>query len=213
MAYENLIRLAEVMNTLRSPGGCPWDAEQTHESLLKYLLEESYEFVESVETGNRTDMREELGDILLQVYFHSRIAEEHPNEPFSVDDVAKAVAEKLISRHPHVFSDVEVESSSDVLENWERIKREEKGRTSAHDGVPIGQPALSLATKLVYRAQKNKLSTPAHPHREISPNHEVLGQELLSLISWAVEHELDPEVALRKAALEFREDISREESR
>lgn len=213
MAYENLIRLAEVMNTLRSPGGCPWDAEQTHESLLKYLLEESYEFVESVETGNRTDMREELGDILLQVYFHSRIAEEHPNEPFSVDDVAKAVADKLISRHPHVFSDVEVESSSDVLENWERIKREEKGRTSAHDGVPIGQPALSLATKLVYRAQKNKLSTPAHPHREISPNHEALGQELLSLISWAVEHELDPEVALRKAALEFREDISREESR
>jgi XTP/dITP diphosphohydrolase len=91
MAYENLIRLAEVMNTLRSPGGCPWDAEQTHESLLKYLLEESYEFVESIETGNRADMREELGDILLQVYFHSRIAQEHESEPFNVDDVAKAV--------------------------------------------------------------------------------------------------------------------------
>jgi XTP/dITP diphosphohydrolase len=213
MAYENLIRLAEVMNTLRSPGGCPWDAEQTHESLLKYLLEESYEFVESIETGNRADMREELGDILLQVYFHSRIAQEHESEPFNVDDVAKAVADKLISRHPHVFSDVKVDSSSDVLENWERIKREEKGRTSAHDGVPIGQPALSLATKLVYRAQKNKLSTPEHPNRDIAPDEEALGRELLSLISWAVENQLDPEVALRKAALEFRDDITREESR
>ena len=213
MAYENLIRLAEVMNTLRSPGGCPWDAEQTHESLLKYLLEESYEFVESIETGNRADMREELGDILLQVYFHSRIAQEHESEPFNVDDVAKAVADKLISRHPHVFSDVKVDSSSDVLENWERIKREEKGRTSAHDGVPIGQPALSLASKLVYRAQKNKLSTPELPSRDIAPSEESLGRELLSLISWAVEHGLDPEVALRKAALEFRDDITREESR
>ena len=213
MAYENLIRLAEVMNTLRSPGGCPWDAEQTHESLLKYLLEESYEFVESIETGNRADMREELGDILLQVYFHSRIAEEHESEPFNVDDVAKAVADKLISRHPHVFSDVKVDSSSDVLENWERIKRDEKGRTSAHDGVPIGQPALSLATKLVYRAQKNKLSTPELPNRDIAPDEEALGRELLSLISWAVENQLDPEVALRKAALEFRDDITREESR
>jgi XTP/dITP diphosphohydrolase len=213
MAYENLIRLAEVMNTLRSPGGCPWDAEQTHESLLKYLLEESYEFVESVETGNRVDMREELGDILLQVYFHSRIAQEHGDDPFSVDDVAKVVADKLISRHPHVFSDAKVDSSSDVLENWEKIKRAEKGRTSAHDGVPTGQPALPLAAKLIYRAHKNHLSTPEHPDREISPNDEALGRELLSLISWAIEHDLDPEVALRKAALEFRNDMTREESR
>ena len=213
MAHENLIRLAEVMDTLRSPGGCPWDAEQTHESLLKYLLEESYEFVETVESGNRTDMREELGDILLQVYFHSRIAQEHESEPFSVDDVAKAVADKLISRHPHVFSDAKIDSSNDVLKNWERIKREEKGRTSAHDGVPIGQPALSLAAKLVYRAHKNNLTTPQHPEREISPNQEALGKELLSLISWAVDNELDPEIALRKAALEFRDGISREESR
>lgn len=213
MAYDNLFRLAEVMNTLRSPGGCPWDAEQTHESLLKYLLEESYEFVESVETGNRIDMREELGDILLQVYFHSRIAQEHGDDPFSVDDVAKVVADKLISRHPHVFSDAKVDSSSDVLESWEKIKRAEKGRTSAHDGVPIGQPALPLAAKLIYRAHKNHLSTPKHPDREISPNDETLGRELLSLISWAIEHDLDPEVALRKAALEFRNDMTREESR
>ena len=149
MAYENLIRLAEVMDRLRSPGGCPWDAEQTHESLLKYLLEESYEFIESIESGNRQDIQEELGDILLQVYFHARIAQEHQSHPFNVDDVAKSVADKLISRHPHVFSDVKVESTGDVLENWERIKKAEKGRTSAHDGVPTGQPALPVnASKL-----------------------------------------------------------------
>ncbi len=215
MAYENLIRLAEVMDRLRSPGGCPWDAEQTHESLLKYLLEESYEFIESIESGNRQDMQEELGDILLQVYFHARIAQEHQSHPFNVDDVAKSVADKLISRHPHVFSDVKVESTGDVLENWERIKKAEKGRTSAHDGVPTGQPALPLAAKLVYRAQKNHLSTPAHPNSETRErsivDEEIVGSELLALVSWAVEHDVDPEVALRKAALKFRAEMSREE--
>ena len=160
MAHENLIRLVAIMDQLRSPGGCPWDAEQTHESLLKYLLEESYEYIESVEKDDRVHMREELGDLLLQVYFHARIAEEHPSDPFSIDDVAKGIADKLISRHPHVFSNVKVESSDDVLENWERIKNAEKGRTTVHDGVPIGQPALPLATKLVYRAKKNRIGTP-----------------------------------------------------
>ena len=119
MAHENLIRLVAIMDRLRSPGGCPWDAEQTHESLLKYLLEESYEFIESVENGDRAHMREELGDLLLQVYFHSRIAEENQDDPFSIDDVAQHVADKLINRHPHVFSDVKVKDSADVLENWE----------------------------------------------------------------------------------------------
>lgn len=221
MAYENLIRLAEVMNQLRSPGGCPWDAEQTHESLLKYLLEESYEFIESIESGNRTDMREELGDVLLQVYFHARIAQEHDKEPFNIDDVARVVADKLISRHPHVFSDskneVKADSSTDVLENWERIKKAEKGRTSAHDGVPTGQPALPLATKLIYRAQKNHLTTPGHPNLEMRNlaeiNEAALGDELLSIISLAVEHDIDPEVALRKAALKFRDQMSNEEGK
>lgn len=212
MAYENLTRLAEVMDRLRSPGGCPWDAQQTHESLIKYLLEESYEFIETVESGNRTDMLEELGDVLLQVYFHSRIAEEHETHAFNIDDVAKSVADKLISRHPHVFADAEVDSSADVLENWERIKREEKGRTSAHDGVPTGQPALPLATKLIYRAQKNHLTMPDHPDREMVIDEESLGSELLSLISWAVTHQIDPEVALRKAALKYRAQMSEQES-
>jgi XTP/dITP diphosphohydrolase len=217
MAYENLVRLAEVMDQLRSPGGCPWDAEQTHESLLKYLLEESYEFIESVESGNRQDMLEELGDVLLQVYFHARIAQENELAPFNIDDVAGTVADKLISRHPHVFSDVKVESTGDVLENWERIKNAEKGRTSAHDGVPTGQPALPLAAKLVYRAKKNHLPTPERPNIEMRNiaqiNEEDIGAELLSLISLAVEHDIDPEVALRKAALKFRAQMSHEEGK
>jgi XTP/dITP diphosphohydrolase len=208
MPNENLIRLVGVMDQLRSPGGCPWDAEQTHESLLKYLLEESYEFIESVENRDRAHMREELGDLLLQVYFHSRIAQEHPEDPFTIDDVAKNVADKLISRHPHVFSDAKVKNSDEVLENWEKIKNAEKGRTSVHDGVPTGQPSLSLATKLVYRAKKNHVEIPDPGERDLAEDSNALGRELLSLVSWAVEHNIDPEAALRKAALEYRESLN-----
>ena len=103
MSKSELLRLVEVMDKLRSPGGCPWDAEQTHESLLKYLLEESYEFADVVDSKDREGMREELGDVLLQVYFHSRIAQDHPTDPFSIEDVARAIADKLIHRHPHVL--------------------------------------------------------------------------------------------------------------
>lgn len=204
MAYENLIRLVEVMNRLRSPGGCPWDAEQTHESLIKYQLEESYEFIEAVESGNREDLKEELGDLLLQVYFHSRIAEEHPKSSFNIDDVAAAVADKLISRHPHVFADTKVESSAEVLRNWEKIKNEEKGRTTFDAGVPLGQPAISLTTKLISRAEKNGLTTP-EPTEVL--NEESLGERLLQLISGAVKADIDPEAALRSAALKYRDEI------
>ena len=123
---SQLEALREVMNQLRSPVGCPWDAEQSHESLLKYLLEESYEFIEAVEENDRAAMREELGDVLLQVFFHARMAEEHPTDPFSVEDVAKTVAEKLVRRHPHVFSDTKVSGSAEVLENWKRRKLQKK---------------------------------------------------------------------------------------
>jgi XTP/dITP diphosphohydrolase len=154
MTESHLQRLVAVMDQLRSPGGCPWDAEQTHESLLKYLLEESYEFIDAVEKNDRAAMREELGDVLLQVYFHSRMAEESDVEPFTIEDVAREVCEKLIRRHPHVFGDTEVTGSDQVLENWEAQKRAEKGRTSAVDGIALSQPALSLVTKLLYRAER-----------------------------------------------------------
>lgn len=212
MNSSNLLRLIEVMDRLRSPGGCPWDAEQTHESLIKYLLEESYEFIDAVESGNRRDMQEELGDLLLQVYFHSRIAEEDSAEPFNIDDVAGTVADKLISRHPHVFADTKVDSSDEVISNWEKIKNAEKGRTSFADGVALGQPALSLAAKLVNRAAKNDLPVPEMTS-PAAPDERELGRAFLSLISWAVANKLDPEAALRKAALEFRNEIQAIESR
>ena len=205
MEYENLIRLVEVMKKLRAD--CPWDAEQTHESLIRYQLEESYEFIEAVESGNRADLKEELGDLLLQVYFHAEIADEDQSEPFNIDDVAAGVADKLIARHPHVFGDVKVSSSADVKRNWEEIKNEEKGRTQFDEGVPIGQPALPLAAKLILRAQKNGLNLPPANQPESGANENVLGDALLSLITWAVERDIDPEAALRKAALRYRDSL------
>jgi XTP/dITP diphosphohydrolase len=197
---SELLRLREVMNQLRSPGGCPWDAEQTHESLLKYLLEESYEFIEAVEEKDRQSMREELGDVLLQVYFHSRMAEEDGSDPFDIEDIAKLVADKLIQRHPHVFGDVKVSGTDEVLANWEKAKQAEKGRTSAMDGVPLGQPALPLANKLIYRAEKYGYDLKiAHPVEVELKDENQLGEILLGLIDQAQEKGLDPEAALRAA--------------
>lgn len=190
------------MDRLRSPGGCPWDAEQSHDSLVKFLLEESYEFIEAVETNDREAMREELGDVLLQVYFHARMAEEHPTDPFSIEDVAQGVAEKLVRRHPHVFADVEDLSSDEVLENWEALKALEKGRTSAVDGVPIAQPALTLVTKLLYRAETNrlKLDLPEFPKKPTEASEAAVGESLLATIAWATAHGIDPEGALREVS-------------
>ena len=212
---SELIRLREVMDKLRSPGGCPWDAEQDHASLLKYLLEESYEFIESVEDNDRQAMQEELGDLLLQVYFHSRMAEEDATQPFDIEDVAKSVADKLIRRHPHVFAGALVDSSEDVLENWEKQKAAEKGRTSAIDGVPLAQPALPLATKVIYRLNKLNynlpISKPISLPSEI--NQDQFGQILLGLISQAVEKGLDPEAALRGATKTLIAQIQEHETR
>ena len=212
---SELIRLREVMDKLRSPGGCPWDAEQDHASLLKYLLEESYEFIESVENNDRQAMQEELGDLLLQVYFHSRMAEEDATKPFDIEDVAKSVADKLIRRHPHVFASASVNSSEDVLENWEKQKAAEKGRTSAIDGVPLAQPALPLATKVIYRLNKLNydlpISKPISLPNEI--NQDQFGQILLGLISQAVEKGLDPEAALRGATKTLIAQIQEHETR
>lgn len=212
---SELIRLREVMDKLRSPGGCPWDAEQDHSSLLKYLLEESYEFIESVENNDRNAMQEELGDLLLQVYFHSRMAEEDAKQPFNIEDVAKSVADKLIRRHPHVFAGQAVDSSADVLENWERQKASEKGRTSAIDGVPLAQPALPLATKVLYRLKKLNydlaVSEPIKLKEDIDQNQ--FGQILLGLITQAVDKGLDPEAALRGATKELIVQIQEHETR
>ena len=212
---SELIRLREVMDKLRSPGGCPWDAEQDHTSLLKYLLEESYEFIESVENNDRDAMQEELGDLLLQVYFHSRMAEEDSKQPFNIEDVAKSVADKLIRRHPHVFSGEVVDSSADVLENWEKQKAAEKGRTSAIDGVPLAQPALPLATKVLYRLKKLNydLSVSEPIKLKADVDQDQFGQILLGLITQAVDKGLDPEAALRQATKELIVQIQEHETR
>ena len=209
MQGSQLQRLVEVMNTLRSPGGCPWDAEQTHESLLKYLLEESYEFVDAVQSENRIDMREELGDVLLQVYFHARMAQEHPTDTFSIEDVARGIADKLIRRHPHVFDGVEVRDTQEVIENWEEIKKREKGRTSALDGVAMSQPALPLIEKLLYRAEKYnvEVTTPDTVSIDGPADENAVGQALVAVIAWAHANGIDAEAALRKEAMRISREI------
>ena len=203
MAQSELQRLVEVMDRLRSPGGCAWDAEQTHESLIKYLLEESYEFIDAIETDDRAGMREELGDVLLQVYFHSRIAQDHPTDPFSIEDVARAIADKLISRHPHVFENLAVSGTDEIIENWEAIKAREKGRTSAIDGIAMSQPALPLVAKIVYRAEKYKANLDLHTYSSEKATEQSVGEALASVIAWAYENGIDPENALRAQAREM----------
>ena len=214
MSGTELQRLVEVMDRLRSPGGCPWDAEQTHESLIKYLLEESYEFIDTVDAKDREGMREELGDVLLQVYFHSRIAQDHPTDPFSIEDVARAIADKLIRRHPHVFEGLQVSGNEEIIDNWEEIKAKEKGRTSALDGVALAQPALPLVEKLLYRAEKYKVNIELTKYQSDKPaTEESVGEALASIIAWARDNEIDPENALRLYGRQIAEQIKRAESR
>jgi XTP/dITP diphosphohydrolase len=214
MSGSELQRLVEVMDRLRSPGGCPWDAEQTHESLVKYLLEESYEFIDSVDAKDREGMREELGDVLLQVYFHSRIAQDHPTDPFSIEDVARSIADKLIRRHPHVFEGLQVSGTEEIIDNWEEIKAKEKGRTSALDGVALAQPALPLVEKLLYRAEKYKVNVELTKYQSDKPaTEESVGEALASIIAWARDNDIDPENALRLYGRQIAEQIKAAESR
>ncbi len=150
-----LLDVVAVMDRLRSPGGCPWDAEQTHASLAPYLLEEAHEAVEAMESGDRTHLLEELGDVLLQVAFHARVAEEHPEEPFSIDEVAAALVAKLVRRHPHVFGDGDAATATEVEHRWDAIKAQEKPeRTGLLDGVPPSMSTLARAEKALSRAAK-----------------------------------------------------------
>ncbi|MBB5928041.1 nucleoside triphosphate pyrophosphohydrolase [Streptomyces echinatus] len=193
-----LLDLVQVMDRIRAE--CPWSSRQTHEGLAKYGIEEAYELVEAIEAGDRTELREELGDVLLQVVFHSRIAEEHPDTPFSIDDVAGGIVAKLIRRHPHIFGDERAETPEDVKEHWLRTKAEEKRRTSVTDGVPLGQPGLALAAKLASRVRTAALRVPL-------PEGEGIGYELLALAVRAEADGVDPEAALRAAARVYRDAI------
>jgi XTP/dITP diphosphohydrolase len=201
-----LERAVEVMDRLRSPGGCAWDAAQTHESLTRYLLEETYEVIEAIETNDLALLREELGDLLLQVLFHARMTQElPPGEAFGIDDVATDLVDKLVRRHPHVFAGADAGTAAELNETWERQKVDEKGRTSAVDGVPLSQPALALAAKLVSRARRAGLDVPAQTGDDI-------GARLLAVVADAVAADVDPETALRRAARALRADLIRQES-
>ena len=208
---SELLRLAEVMNKLRSPGGCPWDAEQTHESLIKYLLEESYEFIDAVESNDRAGLQEELGDLLLQVYFHARIAQDDPQSPFTIEDVARGIADKLISRHPHVFADVQVSGVAEVISNWEEIKASEKGRTSAIDGVALSQPSLALISKLLHRAEKFGVELDL-PNSTVT-DADSAADQIVAIAAWANANEIDLDVLLRQRARALMAQIQSVEAR
>jgi len=201
-----LLDAVAVMDRLASPGGDPWKRQQTHESLAKYLLEESYEAYDAIAAADLDALREELGDVLLQVVLHARLAEELPEDRrWSVDDVAGGLVEKMIRRNPHVFAGERVEGVEDIIDNWERIKKAEKARDSVLEGIALSQPALSLAAKILQRAERAAVSVPL----PVGPG---LGETLLRLVAEARSQGLDPEAALRRAALELAAEIRRAES-
>jgi XTP/dITP diphosphohydrolase len=192
-----LIDLVRVMDRLRR--SCPWDQEQTHESLAKYLLEETYETLEAIDTGDLSHLQEELGDLLLQVAFHSRIAEDS-EDGFTIDDVAGGIVEKLIRRHPHVFGTVDAADAAAVEANWETIKAAEKQRTSVLEGIPLALPALALADKVLGRSAK---VLPA----DLLPAEDDLGRQLLALVREARAAGVDAEQALRTAVGELADQV------
>jgi XTP/dITP diphosphohydrolase len=215
-----LLDAVTVMDRLASPGGDPWKHQQTHQSLARYLLEESYEAFDAIQAGDLDALREELGDVLLQVLLHARMAEDG-EEPWSVDDVAAALTEKLIRRNPHVFSDSvttgereERASASpavankrileidEITANWERIKREEKARASVLDGVSLSQPALALAAQVLSRVQRAGLTIPVPA-----------GEPLFALVEAALARGGDAEAELRKAVLAYADAVRAAEER
>lgn len=183
-----LERLRAVMHAIRQ--GCPWDAEQTHASLVRYLIEETAETVEAIESGDDTHLREELGDLLLQIYFHAEIAAETGR--FSLDDIAGGIADKLIRRHPYVFTDAPVPTDLNAL--WERSKRAEKRRTSALEGIPQGLDTLARAERVVARARAHQVEValPADPI-----DAQALAEGLLALVARAEASGLDADQVLR----------------
>ena len=219
-----LLRLVAVMDRLRTE--CPWDAKQTHATLAPYLLEESYEALDALESGDQAALREELGDVLLQVAFHARVAAERTDGTgYTIDDVADGIVAKLVRRHPHVFSDVTVSGADEVTQNWDAIKAAERAAAggspaSAFDGVPLAQPALSLAAQLMRRAERADVPAelaelPVHGAARGDGDGDgrgdgavsEIGAELFALAARARAAGLDPELELRSAARAYRDRV------
>jgi XTP/dITP diphosphohydrolase len=193
-----LLDAVAVMDRLYSPGGDPWKRQQTHESLARFLLEECYEAYDAIEAGDLSALREELGDVLLQVVLHARLAEDLPeDERWSVDDVAAGLVDKMVRRNPHVFAGETVGSVDEIVTNWEQIKRAEKARDSALDGIALSQPALALAATFLRKARRAGIDVPL-------PDGDDLGVRLLRAVAGTDE---DAEAALRRAALAYAEAV------
>lgn len=202
-AHPKLDELVAVAERLRAPGGCAWDREQTHESLVQYLVEESWELIDAIEAGSREELIEELGDVLYQVVFHADIEAEAGS--FTLEDVAAHMSAKMISRHPHVFGDVVADTSDAVVANWEALKAVEKShRTSVLDGIPQGMPALALADKVLGRATKVGVGREPAP---IPATEVELGELLLGMVAAARAAGLDSERALRGALRALQDDV------
>lgn len=200
MRGSRFTELVSVLDQLRSPGGCPWDAEQTHESLVEYLIEEAHECVEAIESGDQLAMQEELGDLLLQVVFHSRIAEPQ----WDIDSVVSGITNKLITRHPHVFSNEIADTAHDVEDSWHVRKAKEKGRDSLTEGIPESLPALMRAAKLHSRTKSLNISpTPqADRARDLLGdihNQAELGDLLYEIVRLARVQGWDAEASLRSS--------------
>lgn len=211
---SRLLDLVAVMDTLRSPGGCPWDAEQTHTSLLPYLLEEAHEVIEAVEARDRDHLVEELGDLLLQVIFHARVGEENGSEPFDIDEVAAGIVAKLVRRHPHVFGDpngpAETDedalgarehglTAADVEVSWEALKAKEKPRREAFEGIPITLPALARAQKMLGRLEKSGTEVDLDAAIDAAAGDDDLAGALLRAVHAARLAGTDAEAQLRAA--------------
>lgn len=207
--------LIAVAHKLRAPGGCPWDAEQTHNSLTKYLLEETYELIEAIETGNRDEILEELGDVLYQVIFHTDLAATGSlGEAFDIQDVAELSAQKMMGRHPHVFGTPEelekyaAKTGDEVMVNWDSHKQREKPeRSSVLDGIPQALPALALADKVLGKAEKIGLLDADAPGPFSVTGEAELGAILLAVVSSGRAAGLDSERALREALRELQVEI------
>lgn len=210
-----LDELIEVANKLRGPGGCPWDAEQTHASLVKYLVEEVYELIDAIEAGSREEVLEELGDVLYHVIFHSDIAATGSlGEKFDIQDVAELSAKKMIGRHPHVFGTPDeleryaAKTGDDVMVNWDDHKKREKPeRSSVLDGIPKHLPALALADKVIGKAEKLGLLDAEAPGPFTVTSEAELGAILLAVVSSARSAGIDAEGALRGAVRELEVEI------
>ena len=216
---EKLKSLIDTAHQLRAPGGCPWDAEQDHRSLVQYLLEETHELIDALEKGNRDEVLEELGDVLYQVIFHSDLASEGTlGEAFNIEDVAEFMEQKMRSRHPHVFGTKEelerfaAETGEDVMQNWESHKKKEKpARTSVLDGVPQTMPALALSSKVMGKAEKAGILEGLSEPVVAMESEEDLGKLLLAIVASARSLGLDAERALRGATRELQAEIRAKE--